>query len=84
MVEKPSFIVDGSPNTNWLADWGAWFENHYAFRQQLITANSLLYTELFNTSPVEKVLPGQDGCFIGKLLLITQEKTCCQNGSFST
>ncbi len=60
MVEKPSFIVDGSPNTNWLADWGAWFENHYAFRQHLITANSLLYTELFNTSPVEKVLPGQD------------------------
>lgn len=60
MVAVPSLTENGHLNTDILSHWGSWFENHYAFRQYLITANSWLYTTLLKTSPVEKVILGKD------------------------
>lgn len=60
MVDPPTFIEKGQLNTDYLSQWGAWFDNHYAFRQYMITANSWLYTTFLKTSPVEKVVLGND------------------------
>lgn len=60
MVNTPDLFQNGELNIDILSDWGAWFNNHFAFRQYLITANSWLYTNFFRTSPVEKVILGQD------------------------
>lgn len=57
----PSFMEDGEWNQNVLSDAGAWFEDHFAFREALITANSRLNTGVFRTSPLDKVIYGKDG-----------------------
>lgn len=52
---------EGEINTAYLSDWGVWFEDHFAFREKLITMNSKLNTKLFQTSPIQKVIYGENG-----------------------
>lgn len=57
----PALMENGSLNTKFLLQAGEFFEDHFAFRQDLITLNSKLQTSLFHTSPVEKVIYGNNG-----------------------
>ena len=61
-VKEPSIILeDGSLNINIFEDCGKYFEYHFAFRSQFVTANSLLRKLLFNESGTDQVILGRDG-----------------------
>lgn len=51
---------EGKLNTSYIADAGNWFQDHFALRSDLITANSLLQDKVFGTSASRKITVGQD------------------------
>ena len=58
----PSAIKeDGSFNSNVLKEVGSYFETHYAFRPQLITADAALQTAVFDVSNTDSVVTGTNG-----------------------
>ena len=52
---------DGTVNTDLLSQMGDYFERHYAFRPQLITADAAVQTSLFDVSNTDSVVTGTDG-----------------------
>ena len=52
---------DGSWNLEFIPDAGDYFADRFAFRQELITADSAWKAGLFHTSSQEQVALGQDG-----------------------
>lgn len=52
---------DGSFNVNVMADAGAWFEDHFAWRNEYVTASSFITSGLFMTSGNSNVVSGTDG-----------------------
>ena len=52
---------DGSPNLGLLADWGDWFEDHYAFRNELVDAGARARRAIFGESAVGNVVVGTEG-----------------------
>lgn len=52
---------DGSFNYSILSDLGDYFSEHFAFRQQLVTADSRIKTAITATSPNTDVIDGTDG-----------------------
>lgn len=52
---------DGSWNTEFLGDVTDYVADHFALRQELVTANALLRTKLLASSPAEDVIYGSDG-----------------------
>lgn len=76
---------DGSPNWNLLSDAADYFSGHFAFRQELITADSALKAAVFRTSAQPSVALGRDGwlfyaetldCYTGASAL-TEREACC-------
>jgi len=61
LAPVPSLTVDGGVNLGLLADAGAYFEDHFAFRTQLVDANARLREGLFLTSAAANVVTGTDG-----------------------
>ena len=52
---------DGTLNTEFLQQAGDWFQAHFAFRQEYVTANAMLRAALFQESAAERVIMGTDG-----------------------
>lgn len=52
---------DGSLNLDLLPDAADWFSDHFAFRQELVTADSAIKSALFHTSSQPDVTLGKDG-----------------------
>lgn len=52
---------DGQPNAGFLADVGTWFEDHFAYREQLIEANARLRASVLGISATDQVILGTDG-----------------------
>lgn len=52
---------DGSFNETYLQDWGTWFEDHFAFRNQLVGVDAIVQSEVFQVSNVDTVVKGTDG-----------------------
>lgn len=52
---------EGKLNKYFLADAGAYFEDHFAFRPWFVTGNSLLQEKVFGTSSTEQVITGKNG-----------------------
>ncbi len=61
LKEWPRFWEDGNWNVEYLREAGAYFENHFAFRQQMITANSILWEKTLGVSAASQVVAGKDG-----------------------
>lgn len=62
LAPEPALITDsGLPNTNILADTGKYFEDHFAFRPQFVTANAILHYTLFNDTATSQVISGNNG-----------------------
>ncbi|MCR4595037.1 MAG: hypothetical protein K5761_08280 [Clostridiales bacterium] len=60
--EFPSFEdKDGSSNLDYLNDLGSYFDTHFAFRPEIITADAAIQSKLFGTSNAPKVVCGKDG-----------------------
>lgn len=61
LAEAPSLTKeDGSFNENILEDSGNYFEDHFAFRPELITINSILQSTLLRTSSTNQIIVGSD------------------------
>ena len=58
----PSFVKeDGSFNTDILSDLGKYFEQHFAFRSESITADAAIQSKIFGVSNLDSVVVGKDG-----------------------
>ena len=60
LSEWPSFIEDGKPNVNYLEEMGEYFEDHFAFRLQMLTANAYVWAKGLDTSTTDQVVVGED------------------------
>ena len=61
LAPAPALIgEDGLPNVQILSDAGTWFEDHFAYRNQLVSANAAL-REMLHVSPTDQVVVGTDG-----------------------
>lgn len=60
LSEWPAFVKDGKPNINYLEDMGDYFEDHFAFRLQMLTANAMIWSKGFDTSTTDQVVTGKD------------------------
>ncbi len=86
LAEIPScYTEENQPNLYYLSDWGEYFEDRFAFRQQLVTANALTYSTLFHYSTTDQVVLGKEGWlyyggtladYQGKNLLTDREWFC--------
>lgn len=62
LAAEPKLISDeGNLNTNILSDFGKYFEDHFAFRPQLVTINALIHYTFFNDTATNQVIAGKDG-----------------------
>lgn len=60
LAEFPDITVDDKINCNYLGELGSYFEDHFAFRQYMVSANSWLSSKLFHVSSVDNVIIGED------------------------
>lgn len=62
LSDFPSFrSADGGLNTDFFEQFDTWFSEHFAFRQQLVTADNKLKTTVLHTSDDTDVICGSDG-----------------------
>lgn len=61
LAEFPSLITENGLNTDWLPGVGDWFQEHFAFRNELVTANALVNGKALGTSTASGVIQGTDG-----------------------
>lgn len=62
LAPLPSFVQeDGTVNVSYLSELGDWFEDHFAFRDELITANSAWRSVTVGSTPEDEVIIGSDG-----------------------
>ncbi len=58
----PSFVnEDGSFNSKWSTEFQSYVSDHFGFRSELVTADSLLKAKLLHTSAEDDVIIGSDG-----------------------
>jgi len=61
-ASAPSLVAeDGSVNLRVLSDAGDWFDDHFAFRNALVTVTAEIEGTLFGVSPNESVVYGTNG-----------------------
>lgn len=61
LAEPPEIIVDGKLNIGFLGDAGKYFEDHFAFKNQFVAADSTVQSSAFKTSCVDTVVVGKNG-----------------------
>lgn len=61
LAQFPSLFADGSFNWNFLEEMGDWYDDHFAFRSQMISAYATLEQSIFNESSIRNVVAGNDG-----------------------
>lgn len=60
LAEWPKWTEDGKWNRDYLSEMGEYFEDHFAFRQQLVTANALIRGKLLKSSATDQVIVGTE------------------------
>ena len=61
LAEFPQFRSEEGINVQWLNEAGDYFQDHFAFRNELVTANALLNGKILGTSTATGVIQGTDG-----------------------
>lgn len=61
LAEFPQFKTEEGVNVQWLSEAGEYFQDHFAFRNELVTANALLNGRILGTSTASGVIQGTDG-----------------------
>ncbi len=81
----PKPVEDGKANLHYLSDLGSFFNDHFAFRQQMVSANAAIYGKLFGASVTDEVLLGRDGWmyYTGTLNDYTAEHLMSPRGLFN-
>ena len=60
-AEWPSLTNEGKLNTRVLGEAGDYFNDHYAFRQYLVSSDAGIQSRIFSVSNVDTVIRGGDG-----------------------
>lgn len=61
MAKWPSLWDEKGFNRDFLEEAGEWFDDHFAFRQELVSADAKLRGSVFGTSATDSVIYGKDG-----------------------
>jgi hypothetical protein len=61
LASFPALQNNGKWNLDWLSEAGEYFEDHFAFRQYLVTADSEVQSRVFGVSNMDTVINGTDG-----------------------
>lgn len=61
LAKWPALQDENGWNWNYLSEAGDYFQDHFGFRQELVTANALLQGKLFGVSAADGVICGTDG-----------------------
>lgn len=61
LAEVPKLKDENGWNINVLSDAGAYFEDHFAYRTELVTADAMLRGKIFQVSADDGVIAGTDG-----------------------
>ena len=62
LSEFPSLVNENNEwNLSFISELGTYFEDHYAFRDEIITVNSFLRSTLFGQSGTDQVILGKEG-----------------------
>ena len=62
LAEMPKIKTeDGKLNSEFFSQFDNWFSEHFAFRQQMVTADGRLRASALGTSPNEDVIVGSSG-----------------------
>ena len=61
LASLPEFVDGRKINMQYLSELGEYFTDHFAFRQNLVAADSLMSSRIFGISSVDTVLVGADG-----------------------
>ncbi len=57
----PQLHTEEGWNTDFLSEAGEYFQDHFGFRQQLVTANALINGKIFGVSTADGVIQGKNG-----------------------
>ena len=68
LAQPPQISHEGAFNVGFLADAGTYFEDHFAYRNQLVTANSKIMATLGTSSTDQVVVGDQDWLYYGGTL----------------
>lgn len=60
LTEFPELKTEEGINMNYLSDMGTYFQDHFAFRQQLVSANAAIYGKIFGASTTDQVFIGEN------------------------
>lgn len=60
LAEFPELKKENEINSRWLPEAGEYFQEHFAFRNELVTANALLNGKIFGVSTADGVIQGTD------------------------
>ena len=61
LASFPKVKEDGKWNREWLLEAGTYFEEHFAFRPYLVTADSEIMSRIFGVSNMDTVIDGKNG-----------------------
>ncbi len=61
LAELPSPRTEQGWNTDFLPELGEYFEDHFAYRQEMVTADAVLRSSIFGISTEDGVIDGKDG-----------------------
>jgi len=61
LVAFPEPMTDGAPNVAYLSELGTWFNDHFAYRSLLVSANARLRANLLGVSGNSQVIVGSEG-----------------------
>ena len=60
LSELPKIKDENGININYLGQLGDYFQDHFAFRQQMVSANASIYGKIFGASTTDQVLIGNN------------------------
>jgi hypothetical protein len=61
LAEFPSLSDEDGINIDWLSEAGDYFQEHFAFRNELVTANAIVNGKVLGVSTASGVICGTDG-----------------------
>lgn len=69
LAEKPEILGDGGINIGYFADLEAYYSDHFAYRQELVTANAMIKSQVFGESSEDLAIVGKEGWLYLKVSL---------------
>lgn len=61
LAEMPSIVNEDKLNVRYLSELADYFSDHFAYRQELVTANAIFKSKIFNESSEQLAIVGESG-----------------------